>query len=400
MRGGASNIACRPGRGLTLSLMRRLPLATYVLSLVAVTTAGLAGPSGQEGRRVLAVPDIPGYVTLKGDFHLHSVFSDGEVWPTVHVREAWRDGLDVIALTEHIEYQPHKAHVIGGPGAAYDVARPLADKLGLLLVPGAEITRPVPGVPADIPVGSAHFNVLFAADVDALATPALDEALGRARAQGAFVFWDHPGFMDGPARWYPHVESFHNARLFGGIEVVNGDRFYPEALEWARDRSLTVIAASDAHQPMPAHLKSARRPVTLLFAKARTLDGVKDALLARRTLAWLDTHVWGDAALLRSLWKASVIVEPVTVTPGAVVLEMTNRSSIDFDVEVVESPGWLALQGVTLARDRSTRVTAQVSREAPAGRHLTQLRVRVKNLQSAGGAPLDDVLELALTVAP
>ena len=39
---------------------------------------------------------------------MHSVFSDGLVWPTVRVDEAYRDGLDAISLTEHIEYRPHK----------------------------------------------------------------------------------------------------------------------------------------------------------------------------------------------------------------------------------------------------------------------------------------------------
>ena len=39
---------------------------------------------------------------------MHSVFSDGSVWPDIRVQEAIRDGLDVIATTEHIEYQPWK----------------------------------------------------------------------------------------------------------------------------------------------------------------------------------------------------------------------------------------------------------------------------------------------------
>ena len=56
-------------------------------------------------------PDIPGFKTLKCDFHMHTVFSDGNVWPTVRVDEAVREGLDVIAITDHIEYQPHRLDV-------------------------------------------------------------------------------------------------------------------------------------------------------------------------------------------------------------------------------------------------------------------------------------------------
>ncbi|MCX6329637.1 MAG: hypothetical protein NTZ85_09025, partial [Bacteroidia bacterium] len=59
-------------------------------------------------RQEILLPNIPGYLTLKCDFHLHTVFSDGVVWPTVRVNEAWEDGLDAIAITDHIEGHPKK----------------------------------------------------------------------------------------------------------------------------------------------------------------------------------------------------------------------------------------------------------------------------------------------------
>jgi hypothetical protein len=372
--------------------MRTMIIALVVGCHLCLTVA-------QDVPRPLAVPDVPGYLTLKGDFHLHSVFSDGEVWPTVHVREAWRDGLDVIALTEHVEYRPHKADVSGGPRRAYEVARPLAEKLGVLLVPGAEITRPIPGAKADIPVGSAHFNVLFATDLDALDTPELSAALGRAKQQGAFVIWDHPGFMGAPARWFPHIDPLHAAGLFAGVEVVNGDQFYPEALEWTREKSLTAIAASDAHLPMPAHLRSARRPVTLVFAKTRDLGGVKEALAAGRTLAWLDTQVWGSEQWLKALWSASVRAEPATATAGAVLtLSLRNLSAIDYDVEIVGAPAWLALPTARLAREASTLVRGRLAADAPRGSQSLRLPVRVANLQPAAGVPLEAVIEVDVTV--
>ena len=353
----------------------------------------------QDARRPLAVPDVPGYVTLKGDFHLHSVFSDGEVWPTVHVREAWRDGLDVIALTEHVEYRPHRADVSGGPRRAYEVARPLADTLGLLLVPAAEITRPVPGAKADIPVGSAHFNVLFATDLEALDTPELADALGRANAQGAFVFWDHPGFMSGAARWFPHIDRLHDARLFSGVEVVNGDRFYPEALAWTREKSLTAIAASDAHLPMPAHLKSARRPVTLLFARTRDLAGVKEALVARRTLAWLDTHVWGSEEWLTALWSASVSAAPASgAAGGELTVTLRNQSAIDYDIAVIEAPSWLTLPDARLGRETTTPIRGRLAAAAPRGAHSIRLHVRVANLQPSADVPLATAIDVAVGV--
>src|SRR6266545_3148827 len=133
-------------------------------------------------RHALPVPDVPGFKTLKADFHLHTVFSDGNVWPTVHVQDAWRDGLDVIALTEHAEYTPHVADVKVDIGRSYVIAKPLADQLGVILVPGVEITKPDPPAPLVLPEGSAHFNALFITDPGVLNVPNdLMEALRRAK---------------------------------------------------------------------------------------------------------------------------------------------------------------------------------------------------------------------------
>ena len=81
--------------------MRRFLIAVLFFALTAMSTAMA------QVRGYLPVPDVPGFKTLKGDFHLHTVFSDGDVWPTVRVSEAWRDGLDVIAITDHNEYHPY-----------------------------------------------------------------------------------------------------------------------------------------------------------------------------------------------------------------------------------------------------------------------------------------------------
>ena len=67
--------------------------------------------SGSGQRKIVNLPDLPGYVTLKCDFHMHTVFSDGNVWPTVRVGEAYRDGLDAIAITDHIEYSPKEDYI-------------------------------------------------------------------------------------------------------------------------------------------------------------------------------------------------------------------------------------------------------------------------------------------------
>ena len=65
---------------------------------------------------IFEIPDIPGYYTMKCDFHMHTVFSDGKVWPDIRVNEAIAEGLDAISITDHVEHHRKGVednHVIG-----------------------------------------------------------------------------------------------------------------------------------------------------------------------------------------------------------------------------------------------------------------------------------------------
>ena len=95
------------------------PFERVVLLIVLSSLVPLAFGSEIRVRRSVKIPDIPGYRTLKCDFHIHTVFSDGAVWPSVRSEEAWREGLDAIAITEHIESQPHAADLPTLPDGAF-----------------------------------------------------------------------------------------------------------------------------------------------------------------------------------------------------------------------------------------------------------------------------------------
>jgi hypothetical protein len=166
---------------------RHLTIATLLILLFA------AVPAGAQVRHEIQFPDLPGLVTLKCDFHMHSVFSDGLVWPTVRVEEAWRMGLDLIALTDHIEYQPHKGDVPTKHNRPYELAVGGAKERDLLLPRATEITRETP---------PGHFNAIFLDDVNPLDTPDFVEAVKQANQQGAFVFWNHQGWKgEEKGRW-------------------------------------------------------------------------------------------------------------------------------------------------------------------------------------------------------
>jgi hypothetical protein len=348
------------------------------------------------------VPDLPGFTTLKADFHLHTVFSDGQVWPTVHVQEAWRDGLDVVALTDHVEYRPHAPDVSLDLRRPYELARPLAEELGVILVQGVEITRPAPGATSAMPVGSGHFNALFVRDPAALGTEDLLEALRRARAQGAFVFWNHPGFMGTlEPRWHPHVDEAWRQGLFQGMELVNGEDFYPAAWPWIEEKKLTILANSDYHLPTPPRGSGPPRPVTLVFARSADAEGVREALGARRTAAWLGDEVWGAEEHLRDLWTGAVSVAPARLRARrgqAVVVRLHNSSALRFRLRALGAPAWLEAQPVSAEPLSTSLLRLRVARDAPVAAHEVSLELEASNLNPAPGRKLVVHLPVPLTV--
>jgi hypothetical protein len=167
--------------------MRQLLQATVLLLVCAPLTPAL----GQEVRHDIHFPDLPGFKTLKCDLHMHTVFSDGLVWPTVRVEECWRQGLDVISITDHVEYQPHKDDIPVNHARPYDLAKGAAHAVDMLLIRGTEITR-------DTPPG--HFNALFLENITKLDTPEFLDAIKAANEQGAFVFWNHQAWQQDVSR--------------------------------------------------------------------------------------------------------------------------------------------------------------------------------------------------------
>ncbi|MCX6907777.1 MAG: hypothetical protein NTY01_07015, partial [Verrucomicrobia bacterium] len=174
-------------RTTTMKQLRLLPLV-----LMAILPA-VCWPAQLEVRRDIHFPQLPGYKTLACDFHMHTVFSDGNVWPTIRVNETWRQGLDAIAITDHIEYQPHKADVPTKHPRSFELAESAARSHNLLLIRAAELTR-------DTPPG--HFNAIFLNDIKPLDTPEFLDAVKEANQQGAFVFWNHQGWKgEEKGRW-------------------------------------------------------------------------------------------------------------------------------------------------------------------------------------------------------
>jgi len=372
-----------------------------LLALICLAAGGksFAHEPVTRARTPVNIPDIPGYLTLKCDFHIHTVFSDGYVWPTIRSEEAWREGLDAIAITDHIEYRPHKRDITNDFNRSYHLAKGTGDDLRVLVIHGSEITR-------DMPPG--HINAIFLTNSTPLDTKNWEDAVGAASDQGAFIFWNHPGWKpqltDGQIKWYPeHTAMLENGKLHG-IEVVNERDYYPEAHRWAIDRKLAMLSNSDIHYPLNLdyHVHAGdHRPITLVFAKERSVAGVREALFARRTVVYSGNRLVGDEQFLRPIFEKSVKYDRDTVTlrgRKAVLVQVSNSSDVDYELELVKKrAAFNAPEKVILA----ARKTVLLQLSAKAGvKDLAEssLDYRVMNLLVAPDQPLAVSLPLKITL--
>lgn len=280
------------------------------------------------------IPNIPGYETLKCDFHMHTIFSDGKVWPTVRVQEALNDGLDAIALTDHIGLHKPGIDVNKDLNRAFEIAAEEAKNSELIVIKGAELSFVSP---------PGHFNALFLTDAEKLRKSDFWEAFREAKKQDAFFIWNHPLWkapdskfiQNGIAEWTETYTQLYDEGMLMGIEVVNMQKYIEEAHWWSLEKGLTIFGNSDIHQPITFDYqnKNRKRPLTLVFVKERSEQGIKEALLNQRTAVLYNDVVIGEEEFLTPLLHEMVSVENVAYYENVAELVLKNNSSVDLTFE-------------------------------------------------------------------
>ena len=229
-----------------------------------------------------------GFSLVKFESHLHTVHSDGQDTIAAMFEACKSAGYDAVALTDH--------NTISG----LDEARAAAEELGLILVPGVEVTTfrghavvlGVSSVPEWRDLERRGMDAL-AADVHAqngVLSVAHAAALGSPVCSGCAWEWPiQPTAID---LW----EIFNGARLSAEVPLllwrqllVCGGRTAP-------------MAAGDVHSVSAAR---APRHASYVYVRERTSSGVLEGLGARRLFAsgatrldlWLE-HADGRKALL------------------------------------------------------------------------------------------------------
>ena len=297
-----------------------------LLVIISINYSVIYGQKTENYTRKIFFPDIDGYKTLLTDFHQHTVFSDGSVWPTIRVEEAIKDGLDAISLTEHLEYQPYSKDIPNPDrNRAYNIAKSFAENKNksldrkLIVINGQEITRSMP---------PGHINAIFLNDANKLLHPK-DSLKGilAANKQDAFVFWNHPAWPAQRSDGIAKLDDFHKylikKKLLHGIEVVNELYYSEEALRLALENDLTIMGTSDIHglvdwlfkvpddnessnSTLPGH-----RPVTIIFSKDKSEDGIKDALFAGKTAVFYNELLIGKEENLKPLVEKCLVINNI-----------------------------------------------------------------------------------------
>jgi len=269
------------------------------LLLVALLVLSLAPLCAAQQAQRFDFPAVGPYLVLRGDFHMHTVHSDGKLTTRERVEESKRLGYDVIAITDH------------GKVEAYRPAKMVGDRIGVLVIRGHETGM----------AGKEHYVVLGVDDTYVPKdshrwsetrgdkTVFYQDEMKNVAAHGGIIIWAHPhvGLRE-PTIWGAKEGIIKGLELKNDVvgdgwntEKSHGTSWYPFAFEWAMKYNLAVLACTDAHGsrvPNPA--------VTLVFATERSRQGVIDAIAARRTVAMFDGMLWGRKELLAALMDSMV----------------------------------------------------------------------------------------------
>lgn len=312
----------------------------------------------KELRREIIVPQVRGLNVYKADLHLHTIFSDAHVTPEYRVQEAWLDGLDVIAITEHTEYRDYEQKMIDflsgylpegtkavntnlldkGPekgGIQADLNLPIrlaektAERYGIVVVSGMEISR--------TPETIGHYNALFTKDNNTIYHPDCYESFRRAKAQGALIVHNHPGWRRPSMEIGPFEQKAYDEGLIDGIETFNSADLYPQAIDRAKKYGFFMVGATDAHISVARDylMRTPIRNMTLIFAKDKSQESLRQALLDGNAIAYGWGTLSGEEALLKDLFKASVQTRVErTDAKGTRTVAITNMTSIGYTLRI------------------------------------------------------------------
>ena len=345
-----------------------LAIAFFAIAMPGIICAqSVERPFGTTGtRQEIIFPKVNGLNVYKADFHLHTIYSDGDVTPDARVIEAWHDGLDVIAITDHMEYRRieremyhymkdyiredlrglNKAvttHVLKSDPDAHGLlvdfnvscnsAIKKGKDMGLLVVRGVEITRSSLG----------DYNALFTTDNNKIYDPNLEQTIRNARAQGAFIIHNHPSYDKNTENHItPFTNDLYAKGLIDGVEIGNYTRMWSYLFTHCIAGGFTPFSNTDAHdyvdwiyRTSPSESSIVRyRNMTLVLAKECTEEAIHKALRKGNTIAYHNNNLIAREELLKGLFEASMTFELQRVGSKENYVTVKNMSSVPYLIKI------------------------------------------------------------------
>ena len=132
------------------------------------------------------------------------------------------------------------------------------------------------------------------------------------------------------------------------------------------------------------------RPVTLVFAKERSLDGLREALDARRTAVFADGMVYGSAEVLEPLFKALFEVSDVKYSEKKVTFRVVNRSSIPLTLRKASGSEQVVYPREMILRpfEEVTMTIYGLDNKKPIGLDRFDVNFSVENFHVDAGKPM------------
>lgn len=377
---------------LILIALVSLSLSTFAQRNPDIRYLGTKKP---EHRREFILPQVNGFNIYKADLHVHTVYSDGMLSGRGRVEEAYSDGLDIIAITDHIEYRPNEGKFLKATqgyhpepptvkkdrsASRVDLNVPFQDaykpgqRLGIMVIPGVEITRH--------PDKVGHYNALFIKDANTIYHKDAEQSIRNAKAQGALIMHNHPGWRRKTVDKNEFHEKIYREGLIDGVELVNGGSFGAKLIKRCIDEKLFMAAATDIHKTSAQYFayRDYFRTCTFILSKKFTEDAIKDALVKDRTLAYAYDNIIGAEKLLKSYFEAAVTMKVIyTSSKGDKTVALTNMTSIPYQIRRGKKGAGIALDPFhtitfKVAKDKDLGFTVlnlwTADEEHPNGKHL------------------------------
>lgn len=349
--------------------MKRFLILAVALVLGFGVESAYAVPGAHASRKMysnapvrtnIILPGIDGLNCYKADLHVHTFFSDGEISPEERVKEAWIDGLDIMAITDHIEtrrqertwlkflkgYSPDKkgfeqintrcsrgVHadsrgIVSDLNLSVELARKAVKNYPeLTIIKGTEISRE--------PEHIGHYCALFTKDNNIIYSTDDAQTIRNARAQGALITHNHPGWERLSTNYTEFEKKIYAEGLIDGIEITNGKDFYPEIVRRAIDKKLYMVSATDIHATTASIFgkQNFYRDMTLIFAKDKSEKSLRKAFLSQKTLGYCGGYIIGEESLLKKFFLASVTAKQAGGSSKGTKITITNNSSFDYTLK-------------------------------------------------------------------